>query len=106
MAAERPRQAAAMVSASVSQPLRYFYEVAQAGSFRRAAERINVAASALNRQITLLEAELKAPLFERRPGRGKLRLTAAGEVLLHRVRLSMNELAIARSAIEALKGLK
>lgn len=95
-----------MALASVSQPLRYFHEVAKAGSFRQAAERINIAASALNRQITLLEAELKVPLFERRPGRGKLRLTAAGEVLLHRVRLSMNELQVARSAIEALKGMK
>jgi DNA-binding transcriptional LysR family regulator len=97
---------AAMVFASVSQPLRYFYEVAKAGSFRQAAERINIAASALNRQITLLENELRAPLFERRPGRGKLRLTAAGEILLHRVRLSMNELQVAKSAIESLKGLK
>ena len=95
-----------MVFASVSQPLRYFYEVAKAGSFRQAAERINIAASALNRQISLLENELKAPLFERRPGRGKLRLTAAGEILLHRVRLSMNDLQVARSAIESLKGLK
>ena len=95
-----------MVFASVSQPLRYFYEVAKAGSFRQAAERINIAASALNRQITLLENDLKAPLFERRPGRGKLRLTAAGEILLHRVRLSMNELQVAKSAIESLKGLK
>ncbi|WP_158814141.1 LysR family transcriptional regulator [Methylocapsa sp. S129] len=95
-----------MAFTSVSQPLRYFFEVAKSGSFRQAAERINIAASALNRQITLLEAELKAPLFDRRPGRGKLRLTAAGEILLHRVRLSMNELQVARSAIESLRGLK
>jgi DNA-binding transcriptional LysR family regulator len=91
---------------TVSQPLRYFYEVAKHGSFRQAAERINIAASALNRQITMLEADLKAPLFERRPGRGKLRLTAAGEILLHRVRIALNELHVAESAIESLKGLK
>jgi DNA-binding transcriptional LysR family regulator len=95
-----------MAFATVSQPLQYFYEVAKAGSFRKAAERINIAASALNRQVTLLESELKLPLFERRPGRGNLKLTAAGEILLHRVRLSMNELQVAKSAIESLKGLK
>lgn len=95
-----------MSLASVSQSLRYFYEVAKAGSFRQAGERINIAASALNRQITLLEADLKVTLFERRPGRGRLRLTAAGEILLHRVRLSMNELDVARSAIDSLKGMK
>ncbi len=95
-----------MSLASVSPSLRYFYEVAKAGSFRQAAERINIAASALNRQITLLEADLKVTLFERRPGRGRLRLTSAGEILLHRVRLSMNELDVARSAIDSLKGMK
>ncbi len=95
-----------MTLASVSPPLRYFYEVAKDRSFRKASERIGIAASALNRQITMLEAELKAPLFERRPGRGKLRLTAAGEILLHRVRLALNELEVANFSIEALKGLK
>ena len=95
-----------MTFASVSPPLRYFYEVAKDRSFRQASERIGIAASALNRQITMLEAELRAPLFERRPGRGKLRLTAAGEILLHRVRLALNELQVANFAIEALKGLK
>lgn len=95
-----------MTFTTVSQPLRYFYEVAKDRSFRQAAERINIAASALNRQITMLEADLKAPLFERRPGRGKLRLTAAGEILLHRVRIALNELQVAESAIESLKGLK
>jgi DNA-binding transcriptional LysR family regulator len=95
-----------MTFTTVSQPLRYFYEVAKDRSFRQASERINIAASALNRQITMLEADLKQPLFERRPGRGKLRLTAAGEILLHRVRLALNELQVAESAIEALKGLK
>ena len=95
-----------MTFASVSPPLRYFYEVAKDRSFRQASERIGIAASALNRQITMLEAELRVPLFERRPGRGKLRLTAAGEILLHRVRLALNELQVANFAIDALKGLK
>ena len=56
--------------------LQYVDEVARAGSIRRAAERLNVTASAVNRRIMDLEEELDAELFERRP-RG-VRLTAAG----------------------------
>ena len=37
--------------------LRYFQEAAAAGSFRQAAERIRVAASAIHRQVALLEAQ-------------------------------------------------
>ncbi|MBH8581463.1 LysR family transcriptional regulator [Bisbaumannia pacifica] len=64
--------------------LRYFEEVARQGSLRRAAERLHVAASAVNRQILKLEDELGVPLFERLP-RG-LRLSPAGELLLEQVR--------------------
>lgn len=64
--------------------LRYFEEVARQGSLRKAAERLHVAASAVNRQILKLEGELGVPLFERLP-RG-LRLSPAGELILHQVR--------------------
>ncbi|PMR67300.1 LysR family transcriptional regulator [Halomonas heilongjiangensis] len=64
--------------------LRYFEEVARQGSLRKAAERLHVAASAINRQILKLEDELGVPLFERLP-RG-LRLSPAGELILHQVR--------------------
>ena len=64
--------------------LRYFEEVARQGSLRKAAERLHVAASAVNRQILKLEAELGVPLFERLP-RG-LRLSAAGELMLYQIR--------------------
>src|SRR5262245_32945798 len=47
--------------------IRYFDEVARQGSIRRAADRLNVAPSAVNRQILKLEDELGAPLFERLP---------------------------------------
>jgi DNA-binding transcriptional LysR family regulator len=82
--------------------LRYFYEVAQSGSFRRAADRIRIAPSAISRQIQLLEDELGVELFER--GRKGVRLTVAGETLIYRVRRTMNELAAARSEIGALHG--
>ncbi len=61
--------------------LDYVDEVARAGSIRKAAERLNVTASAVNRRIADLEEELGAPLFDRRP-RG-VQLTAAGEVFVH-----------------------
>lgn len=64
--------------------LRYFEEVARQGSLRKAAERLHVAASAVNRQILKLEEELEVPLFERLP-RG-MRLSSAGELLLYQVR--------------------
>ncbi|QIE30471.1 LysR family transcriptional regulator [Caballeronia sp. SBC2] len=86
--------------------LRYFYEVAKAGSFRRAAEQIHVAASAINRQVKNLEEEIGAQLFERGPGRSGIKLTAAGEILLHRVRLAMSELSAAWAEVDALQGLQ
>ncbi len=86
--------------------LRYFLEVAEAGSFRRAADSLRVAASAVNRQISLLEADLHAPLFERSRGRSRLRLTAAGQVLVRYGRAAMDEVERARYEIEALRGLR
>lgn len=58
----------------------YFYEAARCGSIRAAADLLNVAPSAVTRQIQLLEAELAAPLLERR-GRG-VSLTEAGKQVL------------------------
>jgi DNA-binding transcriptional LysR family regulator len=82
--------------------LRYFYEVAHAGSFRRAADKIRIAPSAVSRQIQLIEEELGVKLFER--GRKGIRLTVAGEALMYRVRRTMNELSSARAEIGALNG--
>ncbi|WP_158814653.1 LysR family transcriptional regulator [Methylocapsa sp. S129] len=79
-------------------------EVARFGSIRRAAERLNASASAVNRQILNLEAELGAPLFERMP-RG-VRLTAAGEVVVDDVRRWRRELERATGRIRELKGLQ
>ena len=59
--------------------LRYFAEVVRTGSIRAASENLYVAASAISRQLAMLEDSLGAPLLERRQGRGKVKLTAAGE---------------------------
>jgi DNA-binding transcriptional LysR family regulator len=82
--------------------LRYFYEVARYGSFRLAAAKVHIAASAISRQVQLLEHELGVKLFARE--RAGLHLTAAGEALLYRVKKAMDELAVARSEIDALHG--
>lgn len=84
--------------------LRYFDEVARAGSIRQAAERLHVAASAVNRRIMDLEDELGVPLFERLP-RG-MRLTAAGELFARYVRDGAAALDKMRSEIEELQGLR
>lgn len=84
--------------------LDYVDEVARARSIRKAAEHLNVTASAVNRRIADLEEELGAPLFERLP-RG-VRLTAAGEVFVHYLRKQNGEVERMKSQIEDLKGLR
>lgn len=86
-------------------PRAYIYldAVARAGSIRKAAEKLHVASTALNRMILELEEQAGTPLFERLP-RG-VRLTAAGEVLVHTVRRSLSDLRSAQSQIEQLRGL-
>lgn len=86
--------------------LRYFYEVAQAGSFRRAAERTHIAVSAVNRQVKNLEDEVGAVLFERGRGRSGLKLTEAGEIFLAHLKRAMSEIATARAELEGLRGMQ
>lgn len=67
-----------------SRRLLYINEIARLGSIRKAAERLNVASSAINRQILALEADIGTALFERLP-RG-LRMTTAGELYVEHIR--------------------
>ena len=83
--------------------LTYVDAVARHGSIRKAAEALNVAPSALNRQILDLEIDLGSALFERLP-RG-MRLTAAGEVFLAYTRQAISELKAIDSQVEQLRGL-
>ncbi|OHV08711.1 LysR family transcriptional regulator [Kushneria phosphatilytica] len=62
------------------QRLVYFQVTAESGSLRRAAARLNIAPSAVSRQIALLEQAFDAPLLERTP-RG-VRPTLVGEMVL------------------------
>jgi DNA-binding transcriptional LysR family regulator len=84
--------------------LHYFDAVRRAGSIRAAARRLNVASSAVNRQILALEAEIGTPLFERLPA--GLKLTGAGESLAHHVIGVLRDAERLASQLDALKGLQ
>ena len=71
--------------------LRYLDAVAEEGSIRRAAERLHVSASAVNRQILKLEARIGTPLFERHAG--GMRLTEAGELAVRHARGTLQDYA-------------
>lgn len=82
----------------------YFDMVRRCHSIREAARRLNVASSAVNRQILKLEDEVGAALFERLPG--GLRLTAAGEILTRHVTLVMQDVARMRAELEGLHAVQ
>lgn len=84
--------------------LRYFIAVGRLGSIRKAADELNVSASAIDRQILNAEAQFDMPLFERLPT--GLRLTAAGEVLMAAGGRWQKNLVELRAQIEDLRGLK
>ncbi|MCM2477754.1 LysR family transcriptional regulator [Rhizobium sp. CG5] len=83
--------------------LRYADQVARSGSIQKAAKELNVAASAIDRQILLLEADLGVELFERMP-RG-MRLTAAGDALVALARRWKSDERKAASDIRQLQGI-
>ena len=64
--------------------IRIFYNVAEAGSFTRAGDNLGLSQSAVSRQISALERELKAPLFHRH-ARGLI-LTEQGDLLFRAAR--------------------
>ncbi len=91
-------------NAILSTAFRYFAAVARAGSIRAAARELNIASSAINRQVLMLEEAIGMALFER-AGRS-LRLNQAGELLLAQINATAREYEDTLSAIEALKGLR
>src|SRR4051812_13647560 len=84
--------------------LRYFLAVAESSHFTRAATQLHVTQPTLSHQIRKLEGQLDLALFDR-IGR-RIRLTAAGELLLPHAQRVIRELHAAQSALGELRGLK
>lgn len=82
--------------------VRVFHGVAEAGSFTRASESLNLSQSAISRQISALEGDLGTPLFHRH-ARG-LVLTEQGELLLDSAKAVASKLAAATSLLTETKG--
>ena len=84
--------------------LRYIDAVAKAGSIRGAAESLAITSTALNRRILALEEELGVPVFERLPH--GVRLSSAGEILIHHIRNQISDMERVRSQIADLSGVR
>ena len=82
---------------------RTFLAVADAGSISEAARRLFVSQPAVSAEITALEGMLGVRLFVR--SRRGIRLTEAGETLLHHVRSAFTVLAAGEERLRELAGL-
>jgi DNA-binding transcriptional LysR family regulator len=87
-----------------SSAIRYFDAVRRAKSIREAARQLNVASSAVNRQIIKLEEEIGEPLFHRLPT--GLVLTPVGEALARHVITVFQDLERMGSDIEDIHGAR
>ncbi len=82
--------------------LRYIDAVARAGSIRKAAETLAITSTALNRRILAVEEDLGVQVFERLPN--GVRLSSAGELLIHHVRNQIADMERVKSQIADLRG--
>jgi DNA-binding transcriptional LysR family regulator len=81
--------------------VRIFRGVAEAGSFTRAAESLGLSQSAISRQISALEDDVRTPLFHRH-ARG-LVLTEQGEILLATAQQIANQIAVVQTRLDEAK---
>ncbi len=87
----------------IPKSLKYFLAVVEHSSVQAAAREIAISASAIDRQILLLEEDMGVSLFDRQP-RG-MRPTAAGELLMGLAKRWMTDLKRTKTEISQLKGL-
>ena len=83
---------------------RYISEVAKSGSVRKAAEKLAITPSSLNRRVQSFEYEIGAPIFER-SSKG-VRLNPAGELVVHSFRKHLAEIEELKARVEDLKGIR
>lgn len=86
-----------------SSALTYFMAVVEEGSFRRAARRLRIAPSAVNRHVLLLEEELGFQLFERTST--TLKLSAAGEIVRRHCTETLRSFERVSEALDALRDI-
>jgi DNA-binding transcriptional LysR family regulator len=84
--------------------LSYLYEAVTMGTIRAAADKLNIAPSAVSRQISLLEEELACTLIERH--RKGVAPTEAGNIVLQFYRESLSSEEVCVSRLQALSGLQ
>ena len=85
-----------------AQILKYFTTVAELGTIREAAKRLHISASAVNRQLLILEGRIGEPLFERR--RTGMRLTEAGDIVYAHCQGTLRDFARMQADLEARHG--
>jgi DNA-binding transcriptional LysR family regulator len=91
------------IEAISGRALRCFLTVVKSGSIRAAAEKLHTAPSAVSRQITAIEKQLKLRLFDRR-ARG-MRLTEPGEAVAEHARRVLEEQDLLSEQLINLKGV-
>jgi DNA-binding transcriptional LysR family regulator len=82
----------------------YLYEAVRTGTVRAAADALDIAPSAVSRQISLLEQELAVPLIERHK-RG-VSPTQAGELLLEYFREQRSHQSDVLAKLQEIRGLR
>ncbi len=82
--------------------LRYFVEIVEQGSMKRAAESLYVAQPALSQQVKKLEDELGVKIFDR--SKQPVMPTKAGEAVIAQARMVMQEASRMKEVIRELKG--
>ena len=87
-----------------SRSLIYFASVAETGSIRETSRRLNIAPSAVSRQLSHLQERLGVTLFDHLGH--SLRLAPAGEELLRHYRTIMQELDQTLTSISAMYGAR
>lgn len=84
--------------------LRYFVAIVEAGTYRRAAQRLHLTQPALSAAIARLEVQVGARILDR--GRRGATMTAAGEALMPHARAALAAVEAGVRAVAEIEGLR